>query len=170
MTTEVKNQTFSLQIDDDVAFQKVFWVVQRIGWTILSLIVIFSLFGLTGFGVLSQKEKQQQDVHLQYQTFERNLSPAAMQISFPEKSTDSGSISLAISTSFLNNYEVQSIVPEPESVSLTKDSYQYEFPVKMPGDNATITFYLEPQTIGFQQGVIRVADTVQIPIEQFIYP
>lgn len=107
---------------------------------------------------------------MEYQLFERHLSPSTIQLSLGKEQANTDSVLLSVSKEFLSNYQIQKIVPQPTEVIISRDSYQYKFAAQMPGGNTKISFYLQPEKVGLHTGFFQLKKSEKIEITQFIYP
>ena len=58
-------------VQEDMAFQRRMWIVQRIGWALLGVISLAALCGLFGNGVLSKRTATGAEMSIEYERFER---------------------------------------------------------------------------------------------------
>ena len=156
-----------LQVSEDYSFEKVSWIVQRIGKVLLVLFVIGCLLGLVGKGILSEQKASTDSAVITYQLFGRNLSPTQIHIQLDE---DSRPLTIEMSKSLFNKYQIEQIVPEPTNVTVRENTYMYTFDSQSLGRNTVLSFYIQPQELGMYSGTIKVGNDKKVSINQFIYP
>lgn len=156
----------AIQVDQDLAYQSKFWKIERVGWAVFLLFLIISLLGLTGSGPLSSTQKQQENLQVKYNSFARELAPTQFEITIND-SKDAESTQLWIDRTFLSNYQIQQITPEPDKVTSDGDRLIYEFKKNAPP--AQVTFLLQPQKFGYLNGKIG-QDRSSITLSQLVYP
>jgi len=71
-----------LDINQDLAFQRRSWSLQRIGWGLIALVLIAALLGLFGHGPLSEATTDDPSlpIRLAYERFGRFGSPLVLRI------------------------------------------------------------------------------------------
>ena len=69
-----------LQIEEDMRFQRRMWVAQRVGWSVISLVLLVGLLGGFGDGPLARRTLTTADGKLtaRVQRMERHRSPSAV--------------------------------------------------------------------------------------------
>src|SRR5262245_27034078 len=58
-------------VQEDMAFQRRMWIVQRIGWALLGIISLAALCGPFGYGILSKRTATGAEMSIEYERFER---------------------------------------------------------------------------------------------------
>lgn len=158
----------SLPLETDLAFQRKFWSVERVGWGIASLLVAGSLAGLAGRGWLSERSEKRDGLQVRYERFARADSPTRMAVR-PAMAGKEGPLILHLQGDLPSSLQVSQVIPDPVSVTLTSDGLAYEFSARQLSDSAEILFYAQPQKVGGTTGSIR-QDGTTVQIRQFVYP
>ncbi|MBB1285370.1 hypothetical protein HRH25_13380 [Flavisolibacter sp. BT320] len=160
----VERVNTDLDIDEDINLHEKGWVFQRIGWIFIFLLVALAAAGLFGNGLLSKKTQEKGGTTIEYQRFFRH--EARMELTIDVHQPGSTQVAVSFPTKYLQQFRIESILPEPKESFLRDNSTHYIF----PGEGSmTLTFHLVPQTSGFLSGAIGV-NNQQFPITHFIYP
>jgi hypothetical protein len=155
------------EIEAGEVFHKHEWLIQRIGWGLLSLILMAAVLGVFGSGPVARTAIASGDDVLEFERFSRRHAPTQWTIMLAP-SERAGVFSVRISSSFLERYRISAIVPEPRGRSLTRSDVAFEFDISDPA--AAIVFHVEPERSGSSEGFFRLGNAEPIRVEQFIYP
>lgn len=159
-----------LELAQDLAFQRRTWKIQRIGWAVMVLFILLALAGFMGEGPKSKAVAGELDegIRVEYERFSRQNAPQTLRIEVSGLAVQDGKVSLWIDEGYLTNMEIQTLLPEPESVEASPGRHTFEFSAQE--GNASFTFLVSPQGIGWHKGVVGVEGVSQVPIRQFVYP
>ena len=157
------------QIDEDLGFLQRMWVVERVGWTLLSAVLIAAALGAFGSGLFSTVEAAPpgNGFSVNYARFERMQSPVTLEVT-PGRS-GGGETLVWISSSYLDKVSVNAIMPEPERMVLGGNRIEFHFATSGPSP-AAIRFSMEADEAGPATGEIGVDESGAVPIRQFFYP
>jgi hypothetical protein len=162
-------QVGSLQIDQDLEYQRREWVFERVGWIIVALLLLAGLLGVFGGGPLSRDEITAGPLTLEYDRLARERAPAELQIETDAGAATDGQLALWLNRAFLDKVDVVSVIPEPVEMTMALDRVTYHFAV--PADQpATIVFQLQPEEPGNVAGRLGLVDGEAVAFTQFIYP
>lgn len=161
-----------LQINEDMEFQKRSWVIQRIGWVISAVVILLASLGLFGNGVLSDAKAGQEDgvLWLEYPRFERFQDEFRMKVHAKEGVATENEITIQLNLDYLENVEVNSISPAPDSEIKDADWITYIFKTNNQSSPFTAYFYVTAQKAGPLSGTFRVQNGEMVSFSQFIYP
>ena len=125
----------SLEIDQDLDFQKKEWRLQRIGWGIMALLIVAALLGLTGSGPLARATSGDAGALLQveYSRFVRLDAPVTLEIEIAGEAVASHQVELRVERAYLQDISVEQIVPEPDEVRSAGEQLIFVFAVDEPG-------------------------------------
>jgi hypothetical protein len=167
MTDDV-HRVGDLELDQDLQYQQRAWIFQRIGWGAIALTTIAALLGFTGSGWVSQGTVGQPGdaFWVEYERFGRFQSPQKLRIHI-NQAMDNQQIQVVMSREYLQGVQIQQVTPEPEQIQLSPQSLTYSFKGTTP---TAITFYVEPEQIGFLPGFIGLEEGSSLQFQQFIYP
>lgn len=165
-----QKQENGLEIDADMNFQVKEWRVERIGWVLMALLALAGLLGLFGEGPLANVRAENGPIAVEYDRFERLLSPAQLQIQVAPEAVQNDEVRLQVTRKLLDGLEVQDISPQPDSMELSPDTVVYVFKVTNPNAPMRITFDMETAKAGSHSGQVGIENGALVDIRQFIYP
>jgi hypothetical protein len=151
--TFVEMKKRSLEIDEDIAFQRKEWFAQRIGVALLTLFVFGALFGLTGVGgMLSYGEAGDPNgaLHVEYERIVRRGAPATLTLHL--RSSAPGTVRFWVSAPYLQNVTIEGFVPQPDILSVEQERHVYAIPTG--SSEITVTLEVEHKTIGRIHGEV----------------
>jgi hypothetical protein len=112
-----RNQTIKpikhdLQLDENLEQHKKGWIIQKVGWGLLCLGLIFALAGVFGSGPLSYKTQSQDNCSIEYERYLRYEGEAEMTFTINDAKD---SVSLEIPQQYMQYIDIKSITPLPYS-------------------------------------------------------
>lgn len=148
------------------------WVGQIVGQILMALLLIAALIGLFGSGPLSSATASSDGTLMQvlYDRFARYEGQSTLRIELAPGATSSDSVEIQISRSLLEDFQIESIAPEPDSVTAGSGQLTYTFEVDEPGQSAELVFHLRPQQIGLSTVEVGLGDDEPVSFTQFVYP
>jgi len=164
-------KTRQLELEDDPAFQRIDWRMQRVGWILWGIILVAGLSGLMGTGPLSSAETAAPDksVTLRYHRFLHYHKPTRLEIVLrPEEQGQT--LRLKVSRSLLDRIEVLRIEPQPKDAVLTSDGVVYSFDRDDSLESGKILFHVEYEKYGKTSGQIALLGHQPATFKQFVYP
>jgi hypothetical protein len=161
-----------LEIDEDPAFVRRSWIVQRLGWTGMGLVVVLALAGLLGSGPLSRRTTQLAGLlRVEYQRFARYEAAQTIAIRLEPAATHTGEVRVWVDRRFLDDSKIDAITPTPVRAEAGPDRLVYVFAVTPPGAPTTLTLILQAEQIGLTSGRIGLVGAAgAATFWQFIYP
>ncbi len=160
----------SLEIDQDLDFERRQWSVQRAAWVLFLVILLAGLAGLMGEGPLSGVEASNGSLTVQYDRFVRAHALTQIDVKLSPAATSAGQVTLWLSQDYLEKFELQGVMPEPAEMALANDKVLLRFVTDSPAQPVTVIASLEPTSPGAAPGAIGVVDGPEIDINQFVYP
>jgi protein-L-isoaspartate(D-aspartate) O-methyltransferase len=158
----------TLEIPEDLAFQRREWAIQRVCWVVMGLLILAGLLGLLGPGPFSSTSVDGATISVEHERFARYQTATSLIVEVRPGQAN-GELRIWLDRSYLDNVHVESIVPEPGRVELGADAHTYVFHAA-PGVKATVvTFYLKPERMGRLRGRAGMGDEA-IEFQQFVYP
>ncbi len=114
----------------------------------MGLFILFALAGFMGEGPKSKAVAGDLDegIRIEYEEFSRQDAPQSLRIEVAGLAVQEGKVRLWIDEGYLRNMEIQSMLPEPESVEAGPDRHTFEFSVEE--GKAPFTFFVSPRGIG----------------------
>lgn len=158
------------EIDEDLEFERRQWVVQRVCWVIVALILVIGFAGVFGVGPLSHTQTSEGPLTLEYERFVRNLAPTELQLRVDPRVAVNGQIRIWLDQSFVDKFEIHEVNPEPVTMESGPERVVYHFAVAGSNPVAEISFDLEPNEPGQSHSQIGVVDGPEMAFDQFVYP
>lgn len=161
-----------LHIEQDLPFQYRTWVIQRIGWGLMSLFLAAAVAGLFSSGPLSSATAHDPAnlVVLEYQRFARYMAPTKLVVRLQPSATAQDNVSIRASYALIEGWQIEHIRPEPEHMAVASDGLHLAFKLAEKGKPVEIAFLLKPQGIGGLQGAIGLPGREPAQVSQFVYP
>jgi hypothetical protein len=160
-----------LEIEEDPDHEQREWLLQRIGWALVGGLLLAGMLGLFGGGPLTHATLRHPQAGLQvsYDRYiRRNASTSLRVIVEPE--ADGRTARFWISRSYLEHFNVASVMLEPERTEHSQDRVIFHVPMQQPSLAASVTFQMEADEIGRVEGRIGTSGGRSLPIEQVVYP
>jgi hypothetical protein len=167
-----QKQGGGLQIDEDLAFQRRSWTVQRLGFALMGLVLVGALFGVLGAeGPLAESEAHAEGLSVRYARFGRRLTSSTLEVSVDPSRAREGVVSLWVSADYLDTMAAQRVSPRPRAVVAGGDRTIYTFDVSAAASRPVrITFDLKPRALFRHAGRIGLDAGAELPITTFVYP
>ncbi len=154
----------NLEIEEDLAFQRRSWKVERAGWVLMALIAMASILGLVDKGPLSRTSKGNAgSLQVRYERFLHLDSPTQIRVSLPV----TGPFSLQLPLRYLENTEISQIVPDPVNVASYNDLVSYSFAARR--GTADVLFDLKARRAGPMKGFVQAGGR-RVDFNHFVYP
>lgn len=153
-----------LEIDEQLDLHTTGWKAQRIGLAFMFLLVLLAAIGLFGDGLLSKSKFSEHNIAIESQRFFRYEARMPLKIKVENNAASETTVSFP--NYYLDELEIESIIPEPYANNFLNDQVQYVF---KGGGNINITFYLVPQNFGKLEGSVTVNDQPFL-LNHFIFP
>lgn len=147
------------------------WRVERIGWVVMALALIGALLGVFGDGPISQaREGSPAALMVDYDRFQRSSAPQMYRFAVHPSLARQGSVNLRFDQSLIDDMELDSVVPEPETVSAAPGYTSFAFKVEPGTKPLRITFRFRPATFGHRSGTIATDGAPPVTVDHYIYP
>ena len=162
----------SIELEEDLTFQRRQWKIQRAGWILMLRIVLAALAGLLGHGPLSQTTRTDPSgaLSVKYYRFEHASALTELQVHVgPEKAKD-GKVRLSIDAAYLGRIRMMALSPLPLQVEQRDGRHVYVFACDEHGP-LDLTIHYEHEDWGKVEGKIGLADGPEaLAISQIVYP
>jgi hypothetical protein len=159
----------SLQVHENLVFERRLWRVQRIGWIVIAALLLLALAGLFGNGPLSHAVASAGTLQVSYERFAHADAPATLRIDVRQPSE--GTVRVAINREYLDTLRVEHILPEPLRTVSGGEEHTFEF--ASPG-NADLHISIEasPQAPGMPVARVRLLQEPNaiLRFRQVVYP
>ena len=163
----------SIEISQDLEFQRKSWRVQRIGWVVMLVIVIAALLGLFGDGPLSSAEagNPESGLTVRYERFTRMGARHVLDVEIASAQVEADSAAqLWIDRSWHEANQVRSIVPEPARSAVVADRIVYSFDAPASAASIMVRFELEARSFGWIRARAGLANGPSLSFGQLAYP
>jgi hypothetical protein len=153
-----------LEIEEDMSFQKRTWIVERLGWALMALLVLASVLGLIGTGPLSNTRKgDPARLQIEFERFTHANTPTRLRV----RLAVDGPFFLQLPVQYLRKTEVSEVLPEPETVAAQGELVTYSFAAER--GSAEVIFDLKIRQWGSRKGFVQSAQG-RVDFTQYVYP
>ncbi|MBA3661897.1 MAG: hypothetical protein H0W64_09225 [Gammaproteobacteria bacterium] len=175
MSGEIK-RIGTLDIEPSAAhLDTTFFIIQKIGICIMSVLLLGGIFGLFGSGILGPTTAVKGSLQITYNKFTRLQATNVFHINIipsRDHSTQSSDLRLWIDQSFFKKISIKSLSPTPSSEEIRNNKIIYSFHASDNSQTSQIILAIEPEEFGHshaEMGLIN-SNNDKIKIHQFIYP
>jgi len=153
-----------LEIEEDLSFQRRMWVVQRIGWLAMCLVLLLAGVGLLGPSRLTRNVLRQSGTELEYYRVGRLNSPQEIRLLLSEPGSEHR---LRVDRVLASALSIERIEPEPAEASGDAATLFLTFAADAP---LQVILHCRPARIGSVRGTLRVGDGPAFHLAQFVLP
>lgn len=160
-----------LEIFEDFAFQRRTWLVERVGWILLALLVAAALLGLFGGGILGSARVSTADgsLAISYDRFWRQHSPTELRLEAVPPTAGSP-LRIWISRDYIERTHISQIMPTPTITEVSPDRIVLEFAVGGGRGSVSVMLRIEPLAPWRTIGRVGVEGGEDLSFNQYIYP
>jgi hypothetical protein len=134
----------------------------------MAAISIAAAAGLFGNGPLSGRAESARDAFtVHYPRFARAHAPLELTVEWLPGQQDA---ELWIARSYLDDFEIEEILPPPSAVSVDASRVHYTFLAREPGARIGTRFRLKPEHGGRLSGRIGASEELEVEVRQFVFP
>jgi hypothetical protein len=160
-----------LDIAEEPSLDRRTWTVERVGWAVMSLVVVAALLGVCGSGgPLNTGRAGDSAFAVSYARLLRHGSPTSMEVRFDAAAVEDGEIRLGVDAALFDRVQIEAVTPEPDRVELEPGRLLFVFPVVAGGGDLTVTFEVMPTGYGLHTVRMGVRDGPSVQFGQFVYP
>lgn len=161
-----------LEIDEDVGHEKRFWVVQRVSWILMFLLILASVAGFLGPGLFSKKTAgDPSSFYAEFDRVVRTEKAMTLTLSVAGGPAASGPVvRIKADKAYFEDMYVQQIVPAPDSVKAGPGVLVFSFVTTTPGQPFIAEFRMRPQHARRLTGVFETGSGRAVRIEQLVLP
>lgn len=162
----------SLDLDEDPAFQRRMWRVERLGTGAMMVFFLAAALGIFGNGPLSTAHVADPAgrLGLEHERFGRFQAPLTLRFSFAPDTGQDGKVRVWVDRQFLQTIKLDNISPEPETTEAAGDRCIYTFRVAEPHRATGCAMHYQAEGIGRLRGRVGLEGGEAIDFQQFIYP
>jgi len=158
---------------DDIEFERREWVVQRIAWVVMALIVVAALLGLLGTNgpfALATLSTPDDALEVEYVRIDHHNGLSEIKANVAPEMVQDGEVRLWFDSEYVHNLGVESVLPEPESVEAGSERVTYVFAVSDSDGPLQVTFTYEHEGYWWQHGRLGVEGGGDVELRQFVLP
>ena len=157
-----------LEIDQDLAFQRREWTIQRAGWWLMLAFVVAAATGLFGGGFLSQATAGEPDgpLWVEYERFDRQGRVSRTQIHV--RPPAGPGFQLRLNRDYFDAIRVERLTPEPETLEVGPSEVVFHFNLPTGATPFTLVIDAEPLSFGWHAATISSAGAV-VTFSQLTY-
>lgn len=160
-------------VEQDPGFLRRLWIGQRIGWAFMAVVLVIALFGGFGRGPLagtSAGDPETLAVH--FDRLSRHESRSELLLDVPPLEGRER-VTVWVDARFLDDFRVERVTPEPESVLVDGGRVLHE--LAMGPSGGTVRFDGKPERSGVHHARVGIferghADGATVDITQLVLP
>lgn len=155
-----------LEVTQDLAFQKRAWQVERAAWVVIGVTLAVAALGLFGGSgpLMATTLSGGGSIEIDYDRFARFGAPTFLEF---ELGAGDSTRNVAVSRSWLADYAIDGVLPQPESTTALPDRYVFTFDA---GSTGKARLLLTPREAGRQRATIWSDEGDRIEFTQIVYP
>jgi hypothetical protein len=161
-----------LEVDEDIRIERFFWVVERIGWGAMTVLLAAALLGFLGEGPLSRAAAgdTRGTFRVDYERFCRRGKPTEVTFRMGPAAPRDGNLAITVSSAYIDRFIVDVVTPDPHAVKGGESAITYLFLLEEGAAGSTIVFRLEPKSMGRAEADVSVQGSAPLRFSQLIYP
>lgn len=164
------------ELDQD--FLRRQWVVQRIGWAIMALVILAALLGLFGTSPLATKvERVEQSgvvVEVEHPRFTRYQFMDRLHVRVTAPGQAAEEVRVAFAPAFVARTSIESAAPQPDGTVFDAQGVAYEYRVEDWSRTLVMTFTFEPrESFRVRESLsVQVGDAAPmvVPLSMWVHP
>lgn len=161
-----------LQIDSDMAFSHREWAVERMAWVAMAMILVLAFVGVFGSGPAAWGVARSEGglLEVRYPRFTRFDARVRLGIDVAPEAARGGIFQIEMSRDYLQDFRIDSMVPDPDSVESAGATVRYRFLQAEEGAGLTVSLSMAAEGRGWVDAMVDVPGDKPVVISQFIYP
>jgi hypothetical protein len=137
------------------------WVVQRVGWAAMVVLVAAGVAGFFGSGPASAGRAGAPRLDVEYERFLRLDRPTELAF----RVDGGGPTELWLAEDYVHELKIEAISPEPRAVRAGRGRVVFEFDLSGP---TNVVFHVRPREVGWLAGQAGVGAPLEL--RHFVYP
>ena len=167
-----------MAVHDELAprFRDVQWVVQRVLWVVVAVILLAAFLGFFGGGPLSGGEETAEGdgyrYELSYNRWNRQKNPQELDLRVSGSNLAGETLRVTLPSSFLGDVSLEGVTPDPDSTSLRAEGAVYSWQLE-EGEEFAVTFDYTADDWRTLKGdvLVAVGDSEEtLSFSQFLFP
>ena len=169
--SEQATSTVELDESNHIRNQQREWLIQRIGWVVMFILLVAAATGLFGHGPVVDREKQSPDgtMSVEYYAVQRHAAPSHLYIRF-RQTTPNEPVRLSISRQFVDSIKLESITPEPFSTVMEDEQVTYSFRAFNRTGAGQMVFRYQSDSFGPVEYDLRLNEGPSVRLSHFVCP
>jgi hypothetical protein len=162
-----------LDVQQELDFQRRVWKWQRVCWVLMALLILSTLLGLFGQGLLSDAVAGDRSapLWLEYNRFGRlHAETTELRVHLGAGVARDGEVRFWLGREYLEGVKILQVTPRPERVEVGADRFTFVFHAAELSAPTVLTFYLEAEQIGRLRATAGLDEGASLGFSQFIYP
>ena len=159
----------TIELAQDLAFQRREWSLQRIGWWALAAFVALAFLGLFGGGPLSRARAGDagDPFWVEYERFVRIGAPTRLYVH--GRSAGAAGFRIRVSRRYFEGLRIERVTPEPALIEIGSADVSMRFDSETPGtEPLTVIFDVQPLHAGRNAAELS-QNGVRVGFTQFAY-
>jgi hypothetical protein len=159
-----------LEIRQHERFQQREWRVQRVGWALMTLLVLAALLGFFGPGPFSWSSARGPAglLEVDYQRVTHLEADDSLSVIIDPRAVTGNSVALVVDPEWVAAMDINSVTPQPDSETATPEGLELTI-ATTPGAHTTVTFTYRPTRIGRVDGGMAL-DGDRVAVSQLVLP
>jgi hypothetical protein len=145
--------------------QRRFWMIERIGWAVLTLIIVWAIAGGAGGGSLSGMQLQGAGVELDYDRFARRGARTPVELRWP--ATPGRELSISFDNAFVDRMKIDFSL---HGLNPVRSGQTVTLNLGRPTGPGRLVLNAHPVEFGTSSSEIRVDDQPIGRISIFVFP
>jgi hypothetical protein len=160
-----EQQSRTYPIREDMRFQRRTWMLERVAWIMLGLLICAALAGAFANGPISKAKASNGELSVEYQRFQRltRLFDFAVRIGGAAVPV------LKLNRAFQETYEIVSIEPQPERSAGGPDGIELTFARSGSGELAVV-IWAHPRRWGSIALQVQAGGSAPLQLPILVYP
>lgn len=160
----------TFEIDQDLAFQRREWMVQRVGWWVLVSFVLAALAGLFGGGPLSRARAGTVGrFSIEYERFGRVGATSLVTVRDHAALGARASSELRIARSYFDSVSIERVTPEPGQIEIGEADVVLRFETQQEGPALTVVLEIKPRRAGLHRAAFANGQGAELSFSQLTY-
>lgn len=165
----VKNP--GLELASDRAFERRFWLAQRIIWAALDVILLVTLAGLLGKGPLNAAQtRSDAAVVVRYERVLRIRSSAVLEVELKAAASLPQKTVVQLNQALVEQYSIEHVWPQPLITQPVHDGLRFFFATDPDSAPGRIRFTLKAGAPGLVNATVAVEGQAPVNFRQLILP
>jgi hypothetical protein len=160
----------SLQLSEELDFQRSAWRWQRVGWAAMGALVLAAAAGLFGQGPLAHHRVTADGLQVRYERIAREAALTTLHVEIDATAVRDSGIEVSLDRRYLERVQVEQVTPQPRRVVTGADALHFFFDATRGLRPVTVRLDLKPRRAGLQTAHLRLADGTTLDLPQLVLP